>query len=84
MKGIDSEMKLAASVTGVDVLAYTPDFCPLCMEIVYVPRMIEVPKVPDWKPVQRAICPHCGAGIVLVKVTTPRLVIMGADEAEAL
>lgn len=80
----ESELKLRTKVEGHDILAYQPDYCPLCLEIVYVPRMTEVPKVREWTPVERTACPHCGAGIVLVKLTTPRLAIMGADEAEAL
>ncbi len=80
----ESEHKLLTHVEGYNTLAYQPDFCPLCLGIVYVPRMIEIPKVRDWTPVERSICPLCGAGIVLVALTTPRLAIMGADEVEAL
>ncbi len=76
--------RLEAVVTGQDVLAYQPDSCPECMKIVYVPRMIEIPRIADWKPVERTACPHCGLEIVLVKITTPRLILMGADEAAGL
>lgn len=72
-------VRIAAEVAGWDRLRYEANVCPNCVEVIYV-EQVDCGQVAEMTPVAEAVCPRCGVGILLARITTPRLVCLGLED----